>query len=141
MPIHVFPRSVSRRRFLTAFLALSGTRSVFRSMPLKAAQPSGSGAEAWALLSDTHIAGDPADEKIPRASIEKNFSWDTGVGAGQNHAEGLLALLGQLGQIPASNHRIDGAQPLDKPLIPLLEEAKRFRCRNDGVLSRHGVNP
>ena len=60
MPIHVFPRSVSRRRFLTAFLALSGTRSVFRSMPLKAAQPSGSGAEAWALLSDTHIAGDPA---------------------------------------------------------------------------------
>ena len=62
MPIHLDSAPVSRRRFVSSLLAMSGAAGGLfgRFGALSAASDSGQdAAEAWALFSDTHIASDP----------------------------------------------------------------------------------
>jgi hypothetical protein len=55
MPLHVAP--LSRRRFLAGSLAAGGS---LLCLPTAWTAESGADAQRWALLSDTHIAADPA---------------------------------------------------------------------------------
>ena len=63
MPVHITPSSISRRRFVSSLLTVaSGALAVAaaKTVPsLHAVEPGDEGREAWALLSDTHIAADP----------------------------------------------------------------------------------
>lgn len=63
MPVHITPSTFSRRRFVSSLLtAASGAlaTAAARTVPsLHAFDAGDKGREAWALLSDTHIAADP----------------------------------------------------------------------------------
>lgn len=63
MPIHIRPFPVTRRRFVSSLLkAASCAVAVAASKPVSAGDARNikdDGCEAWALLSDTHIAADP----------------------------------------------------------------------------------